>query len=141
MSIAQLREFLLLDFVCFAVNSVLIPDELQIEVEKDDYLIQQEVYAHFLSFLIYFHLKNTSQYRISLRDLQMTIQEFRFIENSSWKAFSYNTLGIGFHLLQDTIIKNLYAIDRIMSRYRFKQCVPKIGIDNLNVMTILFTMI
>lgn len=101
MTIVQLRKLLLLDFVCFVYNSVLIPDELQIEVEKDGYLIQPEVYAHFLRFLIYFHQQNTSQYRNSLRDLQMTIQDNRFIENSLWKAFSYNILGIGFHLLQN----------------------------------------
>lgn len=101
MNIAKLSKYLLLDLVLFIKNSTLIPDELQIEVNKTGYYIPPVVYVHFLCFLCQYHLNNTIQCYHCLRDLQLSIEQEYFIANASEKARAYNIIGISFQLIGD----------------------------------------
>ncbi|XP_071128233.1 uncharacterized protein [Mytilus edulis] len=99
MTIVQFWRYLLLDYVMFAGTSRLIPIELEMEVHC---VLPPVVYAHFLGFLCHYHLQNSWQYRNSLRDLQLTIQENSLIPGDNMKSKCYNILGICFQLLGDT---------------------------------------
>lgn len=101
-TVAQLRKLMLLGFVTFSANSVLIPDELQMEEDADEWMILPILYALFLQFLSHFHLKNTKQYRDSFRNLQLTIQNHFQVSTFLMQALHYKILGISFHLIQDT---------------------------------------
>lgn len=98
-TIVQLRKLMLLGFVTFGANSVLIPDELQMEVETDDWIILPIAYAHFLRFLSHYHLKNTKQYRDSFRNQNLTIQKHCQMPPFLVHALHYNMLGISFQAL------------------------------------------
>ncbi|CAC5414216.1 unnamed protein product [Mytilus coruscus] len=76
-------------------------DELQIEAETGKFFISPVVYAHFLSFLCHFHLKNTRRYHACIQELQSIIEENCCIINSIQKAIAYNTLGICLQLIGD----------------------------------------
>lgn len=100
MPIAQLTNVLVLNPILFK-NSTVLPDELQLEINKLPVFIPPVVYAHFLMFLCHYHLKNNIQCKLSLHDLESTIEENYFIPDAFLKAISYNILGIVFQLLED----------------------------------------
>lgn len=83
-------------------GSVLVPDELRFKGEDIGQLIAPVVYAHFLRFLCYYHLYDYRQYRKSLQNLKLSIEEKHFIANSIQESKAYNMLGIAFHLIGDT---------------------------------------
>ncbi|CAC5426240.1 unnamed protein product [Mytilus coruscus] len=97
MSIAKLCKFMLvneLDLISLQPKEK--PDE-----GEGIYRVPPVVYAYFLRFLCHYHLKNTSKYLDSIRDLQLTIEEDYFIGHSYEKYVSYNTLGLTFELSGD----------------------------------------
>ncbi|XP_063416456.1 uncharacterized protein LOC134698095 [Mytilus trossulus] len=99
MTVVQFWRYLLLDYVMFDEDSLLIPTELEMEVHC---VLPPVVYAHFLRFLCHYHLQNSWQFRDSLRGLQLTIQENSRIPGANMKSKCYNILGICFQLLGDT---------------------------------------
>ncbi|CAC5414208.1 unnamed protein product [Mytilus coruscus] len=102
MNIVQLKNILVLDNVIFLKNSALVPDELDIDVHMmGTFHIPPVVYAHFLTFLCYYHLNNTRQCKICLRKLQSTVRKRNFIPNEYFDAISYLILGITFQLSGD----------------------------------------
>lgn len=97
----ELSKLLLMVYVMFPFNSVIVPGELRIEEGVKRFLIPPVVYAHFLRFLCHYHLFNVRQCQDSLRDLQLTIEKKYCIANCYQGAISYNILGITFQLLGD----------------------------------------
>ncbi|CAC5414220.1 unnamed protein product [Mytilus coruscus] len=106
MSIIHMLKLMVIDIVSFTEISKLIPHELQMELEivapfGEPYNVPPVVCAHFLFFLCHYHLNNVEQYRNSLQDLQLTIQENYFIDDVILESVSYNILGISFQLVGD----------------------------------------
>jgi len=77
----------------------LIPEELELEVVNDTFILPPVVYSHFLLFLCHFRLNNVSQCYNSLSDLQLTISENYFISNNMIRSNSYNCLGVAYRLI------------------------------------------
>ncbi|CAC5414212.1 unnamed protein product [Mytilus coruscus] len=90
MPIVQLLKVLRLDCVEFCKNSLLIPDEIQVEGSSS---IPPVVLAHFLRFLCYYHITDYRQCQNSLINLQLTIEGNYFVSLGE-KAVSYIILGI-----------------------------------------------
>lgn len=91
MSIVRLFKFLKLNPVYFHKNSVLIPNEIKIDIPC---IIPPVVFAHFLCSLCYYHLKDNRQCQNSLEDLKLTIDENYFIAQFVEKANSHTLLGV-----------------------------------------------
>lgn len=91
MSIVRLFKFLKLNPVYFHKNSVLIPNEIKIDIPC---IIPPVVFAHFLCSLCYYHLKDDRQCQNSLEDLKLTIDENYFIAQFVEKANSHTLLGV-----------------------------------------------
>ncbi|CAC5426237.1 unnamed protein product [Mytilus coruscus] len=98
MTIAQLCKFMLLNVIDLVSIK---PQEIPFEGEGRIYSFPPLVYTHFLLFLCHYHLKNTSKYLDSLRDLQITIEGNYFIGHAYEKYVSYNILGLSFQLSGD----------------------------------------
>ncbi|XP_063414794.1 uncharacterized protein LOC134696777 [Mytilus trossulus] len=101
LTVSRLKKMLLFSYLRFTKNCTLLPDELQINGDLSYYQIPPEVYAHFISFLCHYKMKNTDQCFDSLQDLQLTIEEEHFIASDSEIAMSYNILGIAFKVFGD----------------------------------------
>lgn len=101
MDIVRLWKIFLADHVTSFANSTLIPIELQMEVESEFGRIQPVVYAHFLCFLCYFHLRNTRKCHDSLQDLKLTVDEKYFMVNLTDEVLSCKILGRAFQLMGD----------------------------------------
>lgn len=115
MSSVQLKNILVLDNVILLKNSALVPAELEFDVQiMGTFHIPPVVYAHFLTFLCYYHLKNTRQCGMCLRKLQSTIRDRYFILNDYLIAISYLILGITFQLSGD-IESAIYAFVQSIS--------------------------
>ncbi|VDI09413.1 Hypothetical predicted protein [Mytilus galloprovincialis] len=96
---------MLVDVMKFTRNSLLIPNELQMEVENGVYFISSIVYAYFLMFLCHYHLNNFGQCLDCLHTLQLVIAEHYLIDKDSSFSLlyaSYDILGIAFQLLRDS---------------------------------------
>lgn len=95
----------ILDVKCcnFKRNSFIIPTELQIKEDRCVHIIPAVVYAHFLRVLCHYHLKNISQCREGIKNLQLTIEEGYFIPDvHEVKDISYHWLGVAFQILDET---------------------------------------
>ena len=99
LGITNILKLLRVRFVRFAMQSTLIPEELELEVVNDLCILSPVVYSHFLLFLCHFHLNNVNQFNNSLRDLQLTISENYFISNTIDRSNSYNCLGVAYQLI------------------------------------------
>lgn len=99
-SIIRLYTFFLVDFISFKQNSVLIPDELQID-NDDTMIFSSSAYVYFLSFLCHYHLQNVRECYDSLCDLKLVISE-NYLESVRY-ANDY-LLGVALQLLGDTLI-------------------------------------
>ncbi|VDI30046.1 Hypothetical predicted protein [Mytilus galloprovincialis] len=98
-SIVHLWKLLLVDFTCFEQHSVLIPDELQIEVAGRPFFSSSSVYVYFLSFLCHYHLNNIRQCHDSLSNLRTVISENHLIADPEMIASAYDLLGVAFQVL------------------------------------------
>ncbi|CAC5366531.1 unnamed protein product [Mytilus coruscus] len=74
-SIVHLWKLIFVDDMKFKRNSVLIPDELQIDLEFGELFISSSVYAYFLKLLCHYHLINIRQCQDTLQDLQLVLAE------------------------------------------------------------------
>ncbi|CAC5362684.1 unnamed protein product [Mytilus coruscus] len=101
-SIVHLWKFLLVDFITFEQNSVLIPDELQIEVDGRPFFSSSSAYVCFLSFLCHYHLNNGIQCHNSLCNLRTVISKHFLIADPDLIASAYDLLGVALQLLGDT---------------------------------------
>ncbi|XP_063416266.1 uncharacterized protein LOC134697909 [Mytilus trossulus] len=95
--IVNLWKYFLIDIIQFTRNSILIPDELLLDVNEAPFFLASSVYAYFLNFLCHYHLNNVRQCKFSLHSLQMVIQE-----NYYFKAQAFTILGVAFQLFGDT---------------------------------------
>jgi hypothetical protein len=75
LGIANILKLLRVRFVDFIPHSTLIPEELELEVANQPFILPPVVYSHFLLCLCHFRLNNVNQCYNSLRDLQLTISE------------------------------------------------------------------
>ncbi|VDI30051.1 Hypothetical predicted protein [Mytilus galloprovincialis] len=100
--IVNLWKYFLIEYIHFTKNSILIPDEILLEVETGMLLLPSPAYAYFLNFLCHFHLNNVRQCKFSLHSLQMVIEENYFIATVEGKAQAFNVLGVAFQLFGDT---------------------------------------
>ena len=96
LGITNIIQLLSVRIVGFRQQSTLIPEELELEVVNNSYILPPVVYSHFLLFLCHFHLNNVNQCYDSLRDLQLTISEDYFISGSMDRSNSYNCLGVAY---------------------------------------------
>jgi hypothetical protein len=69
MSITRVLKLLLVRDVEFALQSTLIPEELELEVVNNGHTMPPVVYSHFLRFLCYYHLNNIN---LNIPFLKMT---------------------------------------------------------------------
>jgi hypothetical protein len=65
--------------VLYVKQSTLIPHELKLEVQDDEFIVPPVVMSHCLRFLCYHHLYNIVNRQQSLRDLYLTIKEKYFV--------------------------------------------------------------
>lgn len=100
-SIGYIWKIMIVELMVFEKNSVLMPDELQIEKQKVHY-IPSLAYAYFLKFLCHYHLNNVGQCQVSIQDLRLIIAESYLIAYLTEKAEVCNLLGIALQLLGDT---------------------------------------
>ncbi|VDI47791.1 Hypothetical predicted protein [Mytilus galloprovincialis] len=101
-SLVRLWKIMLADFMRFKRNSLLIPSELQMEVENRICFISSIVYAHFLKVLCHYYLNNVRQCQDSIQTLQLVITEHYCIEKDTYfQNKAYNILGIALQLSGD----------------------------------------
>ena len=98
LGIANILKLLRARFVDFIPHSTLIPEELELEVANQPFILPPVVYSHFLLCLCHFRLNNVNQCYNSLRDLQLTISENYFIFGNIHRSNSYNCLGVAYQL-------------------------------------------
>ncbi|CAC5398445.1 unnamed protein product [Mytilus coruscus] len=101
-SIVHLWKLLFVDFITFKQNSVLIPDELQVEVDGTLFFSSSSSYVYFLSFLCHYHLKNIRQCYDSLLNLRTVISESYLIADEEFKASACDLLGVALQVLGDS---------------------------------------
>ncbi|CAC5422807.1 unnamed protein product [Mytilus coruscus] len=100
-SIVHLWKFILIDDMIFEQNSVLIPDELQIEVNDQPLAIPSSAYAYFLWFLCHYHLNNVSICQDILKDLRFEIlNKKHLMANLLLIVLGHNLLGVAFQILE-----------------------------------------
>ncbi|XP_076071840.1 uncharacterized protein LOC143043408 [Mytilus galloprovincialis] len=101
-SIVQLWKIMFIDSLKFAINSQLIPNELQMEIENGIHYISSIVYAYFLKMLCHYHLNNVIGCQDCLQTFQLVLAEKFLIENNRpLYSGAYNILGIALQLLGD----------------------------------------
>ncbi|VDI56170.1 Hypothetical predicted protein [Mytilus galloprovincialis] len=101
-SIVQLWKIMFIDNFEFAINSQLIPNELQMEIENGMYWISSIVYAYFLKMLCHYHLNNVIGCQDCVQTFQLVLAEKFLIENNrTLYSGAYNILGIALQLLGD----------------------------------------
>ncbi|XP_063416298.1 uncharacterized protein LOC134697943 [Mytilus trossulus] len=101
-SIFRLWKIMLVDLIKFETNSLLIPNELQIDTKNGQYSVSSIVYAYFLQFLCHYHLNNIRQCQDCINTLHLVIAENYMIEkDASLKSRAYNILGIALQLSGD----------------------------------------
>ncbi|CAC5422809.1 unnamed protein product [Mytilus coruscus] len=101
-SIVHLWKYVLVDDIRFEVNSLLIPDELLIEVDYYPLRIPSSVYACFLCFLCHYHLNDARQCRDTLQGLQLVIECNYLNADLDAKAAAYNLLGVALQTVGET---------------------------------------
>ncbi|XP_071128161.1 uncharacterized protein [Mytilus edulis] len=101
-SIVHLWKFVFIDSIIFERNSMLIPFELQIEVDQKRFFIPSLVYACFLHCLCHYQLNNVRQCHYTIKYLQLVIKRNYLIGGLGLKAVANNILGVAFQLLGDT---------------------------------------
>ena len=97
--ITRVLKLLLVRIVTFTLQSKLIPQELELEVDNCIHCLPPVVYSHVLRFLCHYHLNNVNQCYDALTDLQLRISEDYFILNNGQISNSYNCLGVVFQLI------------------------------------------
>ncbi|CAC5366530.1 unnamed protein product [Mytilus coruscus] len=102
MGIVQLWKYVLVDDIRFEINSLLIPDELLIEVGDNPLRIPSSVYACFLCFLCHYHLNDARQCRDTLQVLQLVTECNYLNADLDAKAAAYNLLGVALQTVGDT---------------------------------------
>ena len=101
-SIVHLWKYVLVDDIRFEVNSLLIPDELLLEVDYNPLRIPSSVYSCFLFFLCHYNLNDARQCRDSLQVLQL-VTEYNYLNaDMDAKAAAYNLLGVALQTVGET---------------------------------------
>lgn len=101
MPVVKMFRFLLFDLVMFDYKSMLIPDELQDEIEQGGYFMPSVIYAPFLRFMCCFHLNDMRQCWYFLQNQRLIIEGHYVKAPCAWEGLYYNILGICYQLLGD----------------------------------------
>lgn len=94
-------KLLFVDFNTFSQNSVLIPDELQAEVDGIQFISSSSSYVYFLNSICHYHLKNTEQCHDSLLNLRTVISE-RYLIANLFEESAYHLFGVALQVFGDT---------------------------------------
>ncbi|VDI67245.1 Hypothetical predicted protein [Mytilus galloprovincialis] len=121
LGIIRSLRFILLDDITFPINSRLIPDELQIDVDIFPYVIPPVTLINFLTFLCHYHLHNVINYQESLQDIHHTIEEEYFISDYMGKASSYNCLGICYLMAGQAFKRSKYLLPDVFYNPLFRR--------------------
>ncbi|XP_076070612.1 uncharacterized protein LOC143042237 [Mytilus galloprovincialis] len=115
--VMSLLKYALIDNVIFN-TSIFIPKELP--KEESGIEISPVVYAHFVSFLCYYHLNNVRECLNSLRYLELTITEDYFIiKDKRIQSMSYYCLGIALQLMEENRSNNQTFKETMELLYKF----------------------
>ncbi|XP_052077403.1 uncharacterized protein LOC127715413 [Mytilus californianus] len=102
-SIVHLWKLMFIDEMSFKLKSMLIPEELLLEVENRSFSISSSVYAYFLKFLCHYHLNDIRACQDTIQVLQLVIEEkYLMVTNLKSEAAAYSLLGVAFQMFCDT---------------------------------------
>ena len=104
-------KYINLCYVKFIPHSSLLPNELEKEVSDSHHI--PPVYAHFLRFLCFYHLKKENQCIDVKRQLLKIIQQLYFIGDKVDLAASFTCAGIVFQLLRDYDVARHYYMTAV----------------------------
>ncbi|CAG2197107.1 unnamed protein product [Mytilus edulis] len=90
------------------VHGPCLSDRKELLIDRTCFIIPPVAYAHFLSFLCYYHLNNVRECQISFQDLNLTIADKYFIGiEKTPKSVAYYCLGTALQLIGDNISAKL----------------------------------
>ncbi|CAC5422709.1 unnamed protein product [Mytilus coruscus] len=125
---------LTMNLLFFAARSLIIPTELQLDVQKKSYWIHPKPFAHFLGFLCCYHLKDSASCNHFIRqlfhdaDTIFTKQE----SDSVCKCHILICIGIAMHMFGETSrAKGWLHIASVLDKYNLTSA--KIRLSKINL--------
>jgi hypothetical protein len=117
-----------IDIVRYVKQSTLIPHELKLEVQDDEFIVPPVVLSHCLRFLCYHHLHNIVNRQQSLRDLYLTINEGYFVPINALSE-SLTILGVCNEIVGDKKTAYYYYDIALQNEYRVCPTAAKRKVD------------